>query len=146
MYVISLRVTRLCFVKHLGISLTVPTFNSCTKCVGSPGIIHDRTPDYHPVSWAWMNGWPHDRTNVALIRKLRGSLMCLTYLWHVIHGCLSDQALADVRSTGEGIKCLYCTLYPRGCSKYPPYTHGKAAWVFDMVELWLIQGSNISHM
>ena len=24
---------------------TVPTFNSCTKCVGSPGRIHDRTPD-----------------------------------------------------------------------------------------------------
>ena len=26
---------------------TVPTFNSCTKCVGSPGIIYDRTPDRH---------------------------------------------------------------------------------------------------
>ena len=24
---------------------TVPTFNSCTKCVGGPGILHDRTPD-----------------------------------------------------------------------------------------------------
>ena len=24
---------------------TVPTFNSCTKCVGSPGIINDRVPD-----------------------------------------------------------------------------------------------------
>ena len=23
---------------------TVPTFNYCTKCVGSPGIMHDRTP------------------------------------------------------------------------------------------------------
>ena len=34
----------------------VPTFNSCTKCVGSPGIINDRTSDYHPVSWAWMHG------------------------------------------------------------------------------------------
>ena len=29
---------------------TVPTFNSCTKCVGSPGMIHDRTPDcYHEL-------------------------------------------------------------------------------------------------
>ena len=30
---------------------TVLTFNSCTNCVGRPVIIHDRTPDYHPVSW-----------------------------------------------------------------------------------------------
>ena len=34
----------------------VPTFNSCTKCVASIGIIHDRTPDCHSVSWAWMRG------------------------------------------------------------------------------------------
>ena len=27
----------------------------------------------------------------------------------VIHGCLYNQALADVRSTGAGIKSLYCT-------------------------------------
>ena len=28
---------------------TVSTFNSCTKCVGSSGMIHDRMPDCHPV-------------------------------------------------------------------------------------------------
>ena len=33
---------------------TVPTFNSCTKCADIPGIIHDRTPDHHSVSGAWM--------------------------------------------------------------------------------------------
>ena len=37
------------------------------------------------------------KLNVALVRKLRGSLMCLY-----------NQALADVRSTGGGITCLYC--------------------------------------
>ena len=26
---------------------TVPTYNLCTKCVGMPGIIHDRMPDCH---------------------------------------------------------------------------------------------------
>ena len=31
---------------------TVQTFNSCTKCVGSPGMIHDRMSDCHPVSWS----------------------------------------------------------------------------------------------
>ena len=39
---------------------TVPTFNSCTKCVGSPGILHNRTPDWHPVSWVWIHGWPQN--------------------------------------------------------------------------------------
>ena len=27
---------------------TVPKFNSCSKCMDSPGIIHDSTPDWHP--------------------------------------------------------------------------------------------------
>ena len=35
---------------------TVRTFNSCTKCVGSPGIIHIRIPDCNPVSRALMHG------------------------------------------------------------------------------------------
>ena len=34
----------------------VQTFNSCTKCVGSAGIIHDRTPDCHRFSLVWMHG------------------------------------------------------------------------------------------
>ena len=46
--------------------------------------------------------------NVALIHKLRGSLMCLTCFWHVIYRCLYNQALADVRSTGAGIKYIFC--------------------------------------
>ena len=36
------------FSEHVGLSTTetaVPTFNSCTKCVVSPGKIHERTPD-----------------------------------------------------------------------------------------------------
>ena len=36
--------------KLSGLNTTVLTFNSCTKCVGSPDIIHDRTPDCYPVS------------------------------------------------------------------------------------------------
>ena len=37
---------------------TVPTCNYCTKYVGSQGILHDRTPDCHPVSWTWMRALP----------------------------------------------------------------------------------------
>ena len=59
---------------------TVPTFNSCTKCVGSRDIIHDRTPDCTQFS---EYGCHHKsqtlQLNVALIRKLRGSLLCLVY-------------------------------------------------------------------
>ena len=32
------------------------------KCVDSQGIIHDRTPDCHQVSWSWMHGWSHNWT------------------------------------------------------------------------------------
>ena len=44
--------------------------------------------------------------NEALFRKIRGSLR---FSWHIILGCLYNQALADVRSTGAGIQCLYCS-------------------------------------
>ena len=41
-----------CFVNN-----TVSTFNSCTKCVDSPCIIHnDCTPICHPVSWTSVHG------------------------------------------------------------------------------------------
>ena len=32
-----------------------------SKCAGSTGLIHDRTLDYEPVSWAWLHGLPHNR-------------------------------------------------------------------------------------
>ena len=54
---------------------TVQALNSCTKYSGSLGIKHDRIPHCHPGSWAGMTS----QLNVALIRKLRGSLMRLDY-------------------------------------------------------------------
>ena len=42
------------------VSSAVPAFDSCTKCVGSAGMINDRTPDYNPVSQAGMHGRPHN--------------------------------------------------------------------------------------
>ena len=35
-----------------GVDSTVPTFNSCTNCLGSPGIIHDHTPDCRLVLYS----------------------------------------------------------------------------------------------
>ena len=55
---------------------SVPTFNSCTKCVGSLGIIHDMPP-----SFLGKGAWMTSQMNATLIRKLRRSfsLMCLAY-------------------------------------------------------------------
>ena len=37
---------------------TVPTFDSCIKCLGKPGIIHNRMPHCHPCSFLGMDAWP----------------------------------------------------------------------------------------
>ena len=88
-------------------SLTVVSYNSCTECLGRPGIIHDRTPDCNSFSCIWMHRWPHNWFV---------SYVCHCGAWlifrHVIHGYLYNQALADVRSTGVGIKGLYCSDLP----------------------------------
>ena len=65
-----------------GRTITVPTIYSCTKCVRRPGMIHDCTLDSHQVPWTWMIS---SQLNVALIRKLRGSLMYLAYLFDMLN-------------------------------------------------------------
>ena len=42
------------YVCAITIIRTVSTFSSCSKCVGSLCIIHDRTLDCHPVFWSWI--------------------------------------------------------------------------------------------
>ena len=61
-----------------------------------------------PPIFQGMDAWMTSQLNVALIHKLCGSLMCLAYFLHVhdIHGCLYNQALADVRSTGAGVRTV----------------------------------------
>ena len=67
-------------------------------------------PHYRlPPSFLDMNARMNSQLNVALIRKLWGSLMCLSYFCHATNGFLYNQALPDVRSTGAGIKCLNCS-------------------------------------
>ena len=41
-------------IKMFDIKPTVLTFNSCSKCLDSPRIIHDRMPDGDQVSMEWM--------------------------------------------------------------------------------------------
>ena len=61
-----------------------------------------------PPSFLGMNAWMTSQLNVALIHKLRGSSICLAYFLTCYPWMLYNQALVDVRSTGAGIKCLYC--------------------------------------
>ena len=60
--------------------------NSCTKCVGSPVIIHSRTPNCHPVFPE--HGCDHrsitSQINVVLIPKLLVSLICLGYFSNML--------------------------------------------------------------
>ena len=56
--------------------LTVPAFNSCTKCMGSLGIIHDLTPDCHPVFWGWMRQQVPDLKTEGSFDSQATSLMC----------------------------------------------------------------------
>ena len=84
---------------------TVTTFTSCTKCLGSPGIIQDRMIAILLSGHRCMD-------DIALILKLRTwviDLLDIFYFWHVIQGCLYNQALADVRSTDAGIRYMYWT-------------------------------------
>ena len=48
--------------------------------------------------------------NVALIHKLYTWVTDVLdlFFWHVIYRCVYNQALADVRSTGAGIKYIFC--------------------------------------
>ena len=47
--------TKYCqLLKSITLKPKVPTFNSCTKCVRSPGIINYRMPNCYPFSLPWM--------------------------------------------------------------------------------------------
>ena len=62
---------------------TVPTFNSCTKWMGSPGIINNHMPDCYPI-FLGIDVWMTLQMNVVLIRKLHVSLMCLDYFLGIL--------------------------------------------------------------
>ena len=92
----------------------VPSFNSCTKCLGSPGIKYDRKADCHPVLWAWMR--PPSMTSQLDRRSFDSQAtswvtdVLTLFCKHIINWCLYNLSLADVRSTDAGIKYLYCTV------------------------------------
>ena len=82
-------------------------------------IIHDRKPDCRPISQVWMHltterSFESQATLVIYVLGL--------FFGRVIHGCLYNQALAGVRSTGVEFKCLYCTSPSQG--NLMSFSHG----------------------
>ena len=65
-----------------------------------------------PPSLLDIDAWMTPQIKVALIRKLRESLMCFAYIFEMLSMgvLLYNQAVTDVRSTGAGIKCLQCKI------------------------------------
>ena len=102
----------------------VLTFNSCTKCVGSPDRMHNRTPDFHPV-FRVQGCMDTLITERSIDLQATWAIAWLIFL-HVIYGCLYNQALADVRSTRARIKCLHCSQ-SQSCffktKRYPSHIH-----------------------
>ena len=68
---------------------TVPTFNSCTKCVSIPAMIHDNTPNCWP-SFLGMDVWitQHEHSFDGQALWVIDALGI--FVWHVVHGCFNN--------------------------------------------------------
>ena len=71
-----------------------------------------------PLNFLGLDTWMTSKLNVALIRKLGGSLVYLTYFltcypWVFVH----SGTIADVRLICAGNKCLCCTWFYDGDEK-----------------------------
>ena len=89
-----------------------------------------------PTSFLGMDAWMTSKLNVDLICKLREPLVYLDYLWDAIPRCLYNQALAIVRSTGAGIRCLNC-MYTTYYILWPTY-YMYSVW------MWLMSSVSIT--
>ena len=87
--------------------LTVPTFNCCTKCLGTGR--NTRPHARLSSSFLGMDALRTSIPKVPLICKLCWSLVYLVYFLTCYSWIVYDQTLSDAQSTGAGIKCLYCT-------------------------------------
>ena len=117
--VAALRVEDYCIVSYLGerikaLTLTVPAFNSSTKCVGSralyttvrPIITHfpGHESDHRAVT---------AQLNVIFMRKVRGSFMCLAYFVDMLVTGCSLQTGTGRRPVDRG-RILMPVLYSVG--------------------------------
>ena len=93
--------------------------------MGIPGIVHDRTLDCPQLSGHGCTDYVKSKSSFD--SHFDRSLKCSAYFFDVTHGCLFNHALADVRSTGAGIQCLYGSNIKHGNTCYhhlPAYFTG----------------------
>ena len=96
------------------LKITVPTFNSCTKCLGSPGTTQNRTPDCQPTPG--IDAWMTSQLNVALNCKLSWSLMSLDYLFEKLsmgvcttrHWQMSSRLVQELNVCTVDSPCSIC--------------------------------------
>ena len=96
------------------------TFNCCTKCLRSPGIIHDRWADCQASSL----GLDDLTTERSFESQATWVIDVFGLILHIIHVSLYNQALVDARLNGAGIKCMYCK-----CSYFPGYDTLSQPWM-----------------
>ena len=96
---------------------------------GQPGQ-NTRPHSRSSASFLGMDAWMNSQLNVVLFSMLCRSLMCLFYFCHVTNGLLYNCALPDVRSTGAGIKCLYCMLLL--CTEFLELWSSIEDWVIEL--------------
>ena len=75
---------------------------------GQPGH-NTRSHARLPPSFMGMDALMTSQLNVALNRKLLGSFMCLAYLLTCYPLVFVQPGISRLRSTGAGIKYLYCS-------------------------------------
>ena len=104
-------------------------FNSCTKC--RPGTLHDRTPNCHPFSLAYIYRY------ALMTSQLNVEVWSASYVGHwcawlkclnVFYGCLYSKAVTYVRETVAGVKSRelnICTMlfYSRPLTYLDPCFH-----------------------
>ena len=93
---------------------TVVTFNSCTKWMGSPGIIPERLSACSIANQFPGHAWMTSQLKVTFIPKLCGSLMCLAYIFDMLskgvcttrHWQVSGQPVQEVNV------CIHVSTVP----------------------------------
>ena len=100
--------------------IIVPTRNCCTPCVGSPGIIRDRTPDCYPVSpghgcrvdLTSERGFDSQTTYVIYVPGLRFDMlftgMCATRHWQTSDRLVNELNACTVNESS--VKVMASTI------------------------------------
>ena len=97
----------------------MPAFNSCTKCVGGPCIIHDRTPDCHLVFLAWIQAHvPNLKTESSFDSQATWVIDVLSLSFDMLSMCVCTAR--QWQTSGRRVQELNAhTLYQKSYVRFP---------------------------